>query len=340
MKNKFRNGKSLFMLMAVCAFILCLPRQVYAATVNEYHQTDYSASKEDAQKFEQILRDEGYVCVTKGCTDNAEWTEALLNESYITSTLGGYLTDSGEDYRLFISPFDYKHCMVDKDANISTLLSECYIVDYYIFNHNEEGAHMGLIDNEAVNAGYSTGWLTIYLNVDDDLKAKPNLTYNIILFGKGAQMYYDLSTSDADANDYVIRHRLPEDAYTVYSVIADTSHEADFSANKNGADFRVQADMNRDFYISFNKLDVDESLASGSKQTFNPASDNTAEVVVMPDGTEVKMDKSAAAKKEQDAQKKTRNAIGGIIYIVLFVVAGAIILAIYKKIQSREDEIS
>lgn len=334
--------KLLFALALSFLFLMPAWISAKAATSNQYHQVDYSSSREDVEKFESILREEGYVCVTKGCTDNEDWTQALLDDEVISKSLGVFLLDGGTDYRLYISPYDYKHCIEERDISTSVLIAEAYIVDYYVFNHaNEEGSANGLMDDAAVEAGYTTGWLTIYLNVDDDLRERPNLTYSIILFGKGAQTYYDLSTSDADQNGYVIRHRIPEDSYTVYSAIADAKHMADYTENKNGADFRIQADMNRDLYITFEKIDIDEDLASGSKMTFNPFSDNdSSATIVMPDGTEVTVDTAAADARELEEIKQSRQDAAAIVFAVLVLFLVIVAWIFYKKWKKRENELN
>lgn len=329
------NAVKMMLGIMLCLTVLTISLNVSAAGYNEYHGKDYNGSKEEAQEFEQLLRDEGYICVTEGCSDKPEWTE-ILKETEGLKSMMPYLMDSGEDYRWYIAEFDYQHCIVEGDYPVSALIIESYVVNYYIFNHQtEEGNCTGLIDEFAVEAGYTTGWLTLYFDIGEELKEQPNLTYTLILYGADTNRYYDISASNIGDNSYIARHRLPVDRYTVYNCFVDAEHEPDYSMNSNGSSFRINTGVNRDFHIGFNKISTKGGILS--TETYNPEAgllNNSTEAVQMPDGAVIEKI-SFSEEKGSDMVKLTLIiSLTGITVFVLIIAA-----IIKKKLSDRENEI-
>ena len=319
---------------AVFAFVLffMLTIQAHALCVNIYHGISYNDSRESVEEYEQILKDHGYLCVTDGCTENKEWTDAMLNSPEAKSSGGVYLIGDGSDYKLYVDEFDYEQWREEK-ISTSQFMSVCYGVDYYVFNHEEEINNSGLIGDAAEEAGYTCGWLTIHLNVDDALLSKPNMVYSIMLKGLDTGHIYDLSSSAFSSNGYTMRYKIPTETYKVYSIVSDMDHEADLSANKK-EQFTIQKDTNYDFYISFKPIQYDPEIASGKMTQYDPNNVNEGKTL-MRDGMTIDLIDSPVA--EEDNKKPKIIAAAIMCSITLLIVIAGMVVA--KRVKSRNSEI-
>lgn len=334
-----KDLKKIGFVMIVIAIILLSPMYAHALAVNYFHGTSYDDSKESVAEYEQILRDQGYVCVTQGHSDNQEWTDKLLADDWIKGSAGAYLTDTGDDFRMYVNSFDYKQ-WEKGEIDVPHFLSLCYAVDYYIFNHPDElgSGEEGLIGDAAIEAGYPCGYLTIYLNVDDDLKAQPNIVYNIILRGRDDGKFYDLSSNKFANNNYWWTYKIPAMKYEVYSVIADKYHVADWSENEKEGNVSIAESTNRDLYITFNRVEGDPDILSGSDvKSFNPDVEYDGDtIIVHSDNTKIQRRAADEGPKEKTVTQKfgALFLLGGIL-----IVGGIAVLIVSKRMKERNGDI-
>lgn len=310
----------------IIVFVMLLPMHAKAMYVNYFHDLDYGDTEEHVEEYEQILIDHGYVCVTKGCTDNPEWTDHLLADEGFLKKAGIYLDGDGKDYRLYLDPFDYEEYI--KYNNNQRLINNAYGVSYYAFHHaNEQGATNGPVGDEVERLGIPYGYITIYVNADDYLKADPNLVYSIILKGLYTDTYYDLSTNKFGKNGYVVRTKLPVDEYSVYSIFVDNNHIVDLSANESET-FEIKNGVNHDFIIGFKMLEGDAELASGEKVIYNPENTQQVGKIMMEDGVAIKM-------IEPEAKETPKWIYTVITLVVLIIISLPVYLIVKKKMRDR-----
>lgn len=326
--------RSCMAVLLIAAVFLLNAFRVFAFTTNSYHGINYNSSKEDVEEYEQILKDEGYLCVTKGCSDRPEWTERLLSNTTIAKDTGAYLNSTGEDYKFYVSEFDYNAWSSGR-LNDVKFLSACYAVDYYIFNHELEVNDRGLVGEEAVAAGYDTGWLTVYMNVDDDLRSRPDLIYSIILKGNSSGFMYDLSTSAFSANNYVMRFKIPTETYSVYSITVDNEHIVDLSANES-EQFTIRSGVNHDLYVSFKRIQESQEIASGEMATHNAGNETIGtSQTLMEDGMVIDPLEAQVEKGPSPVAK----LIPVICFGVVAVLGLIAFLIIAKRMKERNGEI-
>ncbi len=333
MKTKQISLKAFIAVACAMSVLFLWPLKAFAISVNCYHGVSYSGSYEEAQEYEEILKSQGYVCVTEGCTENQEWTDEIKSRDLLVDRLGAYLTDDGEDYRLYVSEFDYNQ-LIEEEANEISFLSNCYVVSYYEFNHEAElGNTSGVVGDELDELGIPYGFVTVWLNVDDELKAQPNLVYSIILEDENGK-FYDLSSSSAADNGYIIREKVPCGTFSVYSIFADNSHTVDLSANSFTKTFYIKQSTNRDIIVDFVKVEVDEELADGTMTTHNVDSDNDGKIL-MEDGVTV----NPIVQADPGKPLWFRLAVGIGSFIGIVLVVAVPVLLINKRIKERDNEV-
>lgn len=215
------------MLILICALLPTI--HVFAEDdeesngVNRYNDTDYK-SEEELNELEEILKKDGYVCITEICTENAEWTKALANNvffkyyEYVRS-----LTD-----KVYVKPEDVEYFLGGKsEMSVKPLNASTVVCAYYEYVTTEMGSFTGKTGNE-IPMGVPVGTIAITANVDKSLTEKfengeasrleaPNAT--VVLFGKNTDAYYVLNLDYI--NNYSVATTIPEDIYYISSAVID-----------------------------------------------------------------------------------------------------------------------
>lgn len=180
-KKNILHLTTLFVTLSLLFMVIALPKITAKAdsgyTVNEYKGKTYETA-EEIKDLEKILRSEGYICVSRWCTDDEEVTDLL----------------AGEDSPFILKQWlDYDHAKIyASELTINSIREGGYdamdsvLIDSYV--EEEEAQHLeGKVDYNYTEKPLSSdleGTCTLIINskVNDEILKKYAFTKAIFIF--------------------------------------------------------------------------------------------------------------------------------------------------------------
>ena len=137
-KSKRKRGRpkrvqqAVMTAMLLLCFMWLIPMKSQASTVyngyNYYLGMYFGDSEEDVAKMEQMLLDDGYVCISKG-GEYEEWGEFLVTMNYYWY---GYVLTCPEDYTVYM-PLRVVEMAQNSECGSWTVNSSTVVADRYVF---------------------------------------------------------------------------------------------------------------------------------------------------------------------------------------------------------------
>lgn len=153
-------------------FMWLIPIKSQASTVyngyNYYLGMYFGDSEEDVAKMEQMLLDDGYVCISKG-GEYEEWGEFLITMDYYWYE---YVLTCPEDYTVYM-PLRVVEMAQNSECGSWTVNSSTVVADRYVFHHTDDMGQM-YSDDYGTNLGEVTkGTLSIEATVPEIFLTRP-----------------------------------------------------------------------------------------------------------------------------------------------------------------------
>lgn len=314
---------------------------------NEWNGTTYD-TPEGLQELEGIIREEGFICVSAGRSDNEEYTTFLADFKPFWNYYNIGMAEAG--YLVFVLPDKVEGAKTNNIDKINDLNENgTVILDYYTIDavtRMEEGTITGKTGSD-IGENVPTGTISIQgLMHDDILNNYPTAVASVILLGNEHMERFQLDLTPE--NEYTIVTSIPIDRYTIESAFIDEAYPPSYAeVLKKG--FRITEGGAISFDIGFGveasatnvktaeEMEGVEISETPKTDPVDLSSEKPSESISVKPQEDITVSEPVIIEQDNSPKTAVYILIGvGASFVLLIVVAIIIIFSIRKKNKNEE----